>query len=70
MHLPSAGMIRFRFNGSAFASQPYGHPEVGGKIRDGEAGARGIVGACGAGGPGVSHPRTPVEYFSQDEAGR
>lgn len=23
MHLPSAGMSRFRFNGSAFASQPF-----------------------------------------------
>ncbi len=44
MHLPSAGMIRFRFNGSAFASQPYGHPEVGVNIRAGVAGARGIVG--------------------------
>jgi hypothetical protein len=30
MHLPSAGMIRFRFDGFAFASQPVsGHPEVG-----------------------------------------
>lgn len=24
MHLPSAGMIRFRFDGFAFASQPLG----------------------------------------------
>jgi hypothetical protein len=26
MHLPSAGMIRFRFNGSACASQPFRAP--------------------------------------------
>ncbi len=29
MDLPSAGMIRFRFNGSAFASQPSGKVKHG-----------------------------------------
>lgn len=45
MHLPSAGMIRFRFDGFAFASQPCdGHPEVSGNIGEGAAGARGVAG--------------------------
>jgi hypothetical protein len=48
MHLPSAGMIRFRFNGSAFASQPVArHPEVSPNIGAGAAGARGVkAGRC------------------------
>jgi hypothetical protein len=42
MHLPSAGMIRFRFDGFAFASQPFeGHPEVGANIRNAAQDARG-----------------------------
>jgi hypothetical protein len=41
MHLPSAGMIRFRFDGFAFASQPSeGHPEVGATISECGSGAR------------------------------
>ena len=45
MHLPSAGMIRFRFNGSAFASQPVArHPEVFLNIGPMRAGARGRKG--------------------------
>ena len=44
MHLPSAGMIRFRFDGFAFASQPFaGHPEVLPKIGELTAGARGLL---------------------------
>jgi hypothetical protein len=41
MHLPSAGMIRFRFDGFAFASQPVTrHPEVLVKINQSPASAR------------------------------
>ncbi len=44
MHLPSAGMIRFRFNGSAFASQPVNrHPEVSANIGVRASGARGAL---------------------------
>ena len=42
MHLPSAGMSRFRFNGSALLHlSPFRHPEVMGNI------AREILGARG-----------------------
>jgi hypothetical protein len=43
MHLPSAGMIRFRFDGFAFASQPVArHPEVPSNIGQPIGGARGL----------------------------
>ncbi len=50
MHLPSAGMSRFRFNGSAFLHlSPYGHPEVTWNIAPHLPGARGQSGgACAA----------------------
>ncbi len=45
MHLPSAGMSRFRFNGFACASQPCeGHPEVSVNITRDPSGARVGVG--------------------------
>ena len=41
MHLPSAGMIRFRFNGSASLHlSPFRHPEVMGNIAPYLPGAR------------------------------
>jgi hypothetical protein len=43
MHLPSAGMIRFRFNGSAFLHlSPFRHPEVIGNIAPQLPDARGV----------------------------
>ena len=50
MHLPSAGMIRFRFDGFTCASQPagvstLGHPEVTRKIGHCRAGARPLFAA-------------------------
>jgi hypothetical protein len=42
LNLPSAGMIRFRFDGSASLHlRPFGHPEVCVNIRRATAGARG-----------------------------
>ena len=51
MHLPSAGMIRFRFDGFTVASQPsafpHGHPEVKRTIDFAGGAASGNVKALG-----------------------
>jgi hypothetical protein len=45
MHLPSAGMIRFRFDGFAFASQPVRAPRGMGKDRANRGGCKASGGA-------------------------
>ena len=61
MHLPSAGMIRFRFDGFAFASQPVArHPEVKANIRNAAPDARG----------GNQIERVPREPFVSPFCGR
>jgi hypothetical protein len=63
MHLPSAGMIRFRFDGFAFASQPFqGHPEVGANIGESRGGARGLgKGMLATPGGWLLNQRQPIE---------
>jgi hypothetical protein len=62
MHLPSAGMIRFRFDGFAFASQPCdGHPEVGLTIGKCSGGARGVGGEKRTILPGGSEDGTLIQ---------
>jgi hypothetical protein len=54
LNLPSAGMIRFRFDGSASLHlRPYGHPEVLVNISRAAAGARGEIATAQALGNAV-----------------
>lgn len=58
MHLPSAGMIRFRFDGFTprrrISVRSAGHPEVRQKVTPAAAGARGQIAASIASPPEAS----------------